>query len=99
MNEDTETVDETINRLQAENERLRAREEEALNGEAAAEYRARQAEVEVERLRAAFSRYGDHDRACDARENALYACTCGFVDRVNELFPSRNALAEEKSRD
>jgi len=52
--------------------------------------------AEVERLRAAFSRYGDHDRACDARENALYACTCGFVAKVEELFPSRAALAKEK---
>jgi hypothetical protein len=49
---------------------------------------------EVERLRAAFSRYGDHDRACDARANALYACTCGFVDRVNELFPARGVTHE-----
>jgi hypothetical protein len=52
---------------------------------------------ENERLRGAFSRYGDHDRACDARENALYACTCGFVDRVNELFPLREVIAEDIS--
>ncbi len=46
-------------------------------------------EAEVERLRAVFSRYGDHDRACDARVNSLHACTCGFVERVNTLFPGR----------
>jgi hypothetical protein len=54
-------------------------------------------QTEVEGLREAFSRYGDHDRACAAREKSLYACTCGFVDLVNELFPSRAALAKEET--
>ena len=52
----------------------------------------------IEKLEAALSRYGDHDRVCDARENLPYpaACSCGFVALVEELFPSRAALREDK---
>jgi hypothetical protein len=53
----------------------------------------RQDSKEITSLRAALSRYGDHDRACEQRTNALYACTCGFVDMIAELFPGRGNLS------
>lgn len=54
--------------------------------------------VTEEEARAALSRYGDHDRACDARENALYACTCGFVEMVERLTAptERSRIVTEK---
>ena len=44
-------------------------------------------ETERDQAREAVRRYADHDRACDARENALYACTCGFVEMIERIFP------------
>lgn len=44
---------------------------------------------QLKRAEEALSRYADHDRVCDARENALYACTCGFVEMIGRVFPRR----------
>jgi hypothetical protein len=44
-------------------------------------------------FKAALSRYADHDRVCDSRENSLYACTCGFVSMIERFFPP---VAEKK---
>ena len=86
-----------LGRIEAEVERLQREKQGWVNQAAVEEKERLDAEAEVKRLRAAFSRYGDHDRACAAREKSLYACTCGFVDLVNELFPGRAALAKEEA--
>ncbi len=68
--------------LEAKVARLREEREDSLNKWA------KELWDEIERLRAALSRYADHDRACDAREQSLYACTCGLVTMIDERLPS-----------